>query len=87
MSAISIRLPDSLHQIAKTIATEDHVSMDHFIASAVAKTVSALTTESYLKECGERASAENFRADIVNGPYGEPEGCNRNGTPAAHPPH
>ena len=27
MSTISIRLPDSLHQMAKTIAAEDHVSM------------------------------------------------------------
>ncbi|MBL0355023.1 MAG: toxin-antitoxin system HicB family antitoxin [Dechloromonas sp.] len=77
MSTISIRLPDSLHQIAKTIAAEDHVSMNQFIASAVAKKVSALTAESYLKECGERASAEMFRAALVTVPDGEPEEFNR----------
>ena len=70
MSTISIRLPDSLHQIAKTIAAEDHVSMNQFIASAVAKKVSALTAESYLKECGERASAEMFRTALVTVPDG-----------------
>lgn len=65
MSTISVRLPDSLHRMAKTIAAEDHVSMNQFIASAVAEKVAALTTESYLKERAERASAEKFRAAMA----------------------
>ena len=65
MSTISIRLPDSLHLMAKAIAAEDHVSMNQFIASAVAEKVSALTTESYLKERAERASADKFRNACV----------------------
>jgi predicted transcriptional regulator len=73
MTTISIRLPDSLHQIAKTIAAEDHVSMNQFIASAVAEKVSALTTESYLKKRGERASVEKFRAALAAVPDCEPE--------------
>ena len=48
MSTISIRLPDSLHNRAKTIASQDHISMNQFIASAVAEKVSALATETYL---------------------------------------
>jgi hypothetical protein len=72
MSTISIRLPNSLHQMAKTIAAEDHVSMNQFIASAVAETASALTTESYLKERAGRASAEKFRAALAAVPDSEP---------------
>jgi hypothetical protein len=45
MSTISIRQPDSLHSMAKAIASQDHISMNQFIASAVAEKVSALTTE------------------------------------------
>ena len=73
MSKISIHLPDSLHQMAKTIAAENHVSMNQFIASAVAEKVSALTTENYLKERAERASVEKFRAALASVLDGEPE--------------
>jgi len=49
MSTISIRLPDSLHSMAKAMASQDHVSMNQFIASAVAEKISALATETYLE--------------------------------------
>ncbi len=65
MSTISVRLPDSLHKMAKTIASEDHISMNQFIASAVAEKISALTTESYLKDRAERASEDKFRAALA----------------------
>jgi predicted HicB family RNase H-like nuclease len=39
MSAISIRLPESLHRMAKDIARQDQASMNQFIASAVAEKV------------------------------------------------
>ena len=65
MSTISVRLPDSLHKMAKTIASEDHISMNQFIASAVAEKISALTTESYLQDRAERASEDKFRAALA----------------------
>ena len=37
MSTISIRLPDSLHGMAKAIASQGHISMNQFIGSAVAE--------------------------------------------------
>lgn len=77
MSTISIRLPDSLHQMAKAIAAEDHVSMNQFIASAVAEKISTLSTESYLKERAERASAEKFRAALAAVPDTPPEDFDR----------
>jgi len=64
MSTLSVRLPDSLHRMAKEVAGRDRVSMNQFIASAVAEKVAAITTESYLQERAERASLDKFRAAL-----------------------
>ena len=77
MSTLSIRLPDSLHRMAKNIAAEDHVSMNQFIASVVAEKVSALTNETYLKERAQRASAVKFKAALAAVPDSEPEDFDR----------
>lgn len=77
MSTLSIRLPDSLHQMAKTISAEDRVSMNQFIASAVAEKIAALTTETYLKEGAQRASADKFKAALAAVPDSAPEDFDR----------
>jgi len=77
MSAISIRLPESLHRMAKDIARQDQVSMNQFIASAVAEKVSALATEQYLNERAARGSAAKFRAAMEQVPDAEPEDFDR----------
>ena len=48
MSAMNLRLPDSLHRHIKEIAKKDGVSINLFIASAVSEKISALTTEEYI---------------------------------------
>ena len=48
MSALSIRLPDSLHKRIKEVAQRDNVSINQMIALAVAEKLSALETEDYL---------------------------------------
>jgi hypothetical protein len=68
MSALSIRLPDSLHKLAKAIAQQDQVSMNQFVASAVAEKVSALATEQYLNERATRASVEKFKSALAQVP-------------------
>lgn len=77
MSAISVRLPDSLHRLARDIARQDQVSMNQFIASAVAEKVSALATEQYLNERALRGSEEKFRAAIAQVPDTDPEAFDR----------
>ena len=77
MSTISIRLPESLHRMAKDIARQDQVSMNQFIASAVAEKVSALATEQYLNERAARGSAARFRAAMAQVPDAEPEDFDR----------
>jgi len=63
--------------MAKTLAAEDHVSMNQFIASAVAEKISALTTETYLKERAERASLDKFQAALAAVPDIEAEDFDR----------
>jgi len=77
MSALSIRLPDSLHQMARNIAKQDQVSMNQFIASAVAEKVSALVTERYLDERAARSSADKFKAALAQVPSVQPEPFDR----------
>jgi predicted transcriptional regulator len=77
MSAISIRLPDSLHRMAKDIARQDQVSMNQFIASAVAEKVSALATEQYLNERAARGLAAKFQAALAQVPDATPEDFDR----------
>ena len=77
MTAINVRLPDSLHQMAKDVATQDHISLNQFIASAVAEKISALTTERYLEERAQRGSKEKFLQALSTVPNVEPEPFDR----------
>ena len=60
MAAVSLRLPDSIYEFAKELSLQDHVSLNQFIATAVAEKVSALNTESYLQERASKASKAKF---------------------------
>ena len=60
MSTISLRLPDSLHEKVKDLATAEHISINQFITTALAEKISALDTEEYLSNRAKRASREKF---------------------------
>ncbi len=60
MSTISLRLPDSLHGTARELAKKDHVSINQFIATALAEKISALITGEYLEERAKRGSRKKF---------------------------
>ncbi len=61
MSALSLRLPDSIHRHIKEIAKKEGVSINQFISSAVSEKVSALLTEDYLKERAGRARKNDLK--------------------------
>jgi hypothetical protein len=60
MSAISVRLPDSLHDAVRDLAKRDNVSINQFVALALAEKVAALMTEEYLMERARRGSRTKF---------------------------
>lgn len=72
MSALSLRLPNSIHRHIKEIATQEGVSINQFISSAVAEKISALATEDYLRQRAARADRAAFRSILDNVPARQP---------------
>lgn len=73
MSTLSIRLPESLHKGVKEVAQREGISINQFIALAIAEKLSAWNTEDYLKERAARASRERYEAALAQVPDVEPE--------------
>lgn len=65
MSALSLRLPDSIHRHIKEFAQKEGVSINQFIATAVAGKISALATEDYLQSRAQRADSGVFVAVLA----------------------
>ena len=65
MSTLSLRLPDSLHETARALAREEHISVNQLISTAVAEKISALMTETYLAKRAATGSRKEFR-DIMS---------------------
>ncbi len=59
MSVLSLRLPNSIHRHIKEIASQEGVSINQFISSAVSEKISAISTEDYLAQRAERAERAN----------------------------
>jgi HicB family len=72
MGALSLRLPESLHQKLGEVAEREGVSINQFISSAVAEKMSALMTEEYLNRRAKRASRRKFDAVLAKVPDVEP---------------
>lgn len=77
MAAVSLRLPDSIYEFAKELASKEHVSLNQFIATAVAEKVSSLNTEEYLSQRAKRGSKEKFLKALETVPDIEPEEFDR----------
>jgi predicted DNA-binding ribbon-helix-helix protein len=56
MSTVSVRLPNSLHRQLKQLATQEGVSMNQLISSAVGEKLAALMTAGYLDERARRGN-------------------------------
>jgi len=65
MSTLSLRLPDSLHETARVLARQEHVSVNQLISTAVAEKISALMTETYLTQRAAKGSRQEFE-DIMS---------------------
>lgn len=65
MVNVTIRIPDSLHKIARDLAHEEGISINHLITLALAEKVAALATESYLEERAARGDRARFEAALA----------------------
>lgn len=72
MSTLSLRLPDSLHVKVKELAKQDDISINQFIATAVAEKMAALLTLEYLTERAQRGSRAAFDRTLAKVPSRPP---------------
>jgi hypothetical protein len=73
MSSLSLRLPESLHKRVRQVAEQEGISINQFIATAVAEKMSALLTEEYLQGRAARGSRSRYEAALVQVPDVEPD--------------
>jgi len=72
MSALSLRLPESIHRHIREIAKKEGVSINQFISSAVSEKISALMTEDYLENRGKRGKKRDFKKILGRVPNRKP---------------
>ena len=73
MSALSLRLPNSLHERARELAQREGVSINQLVSAALAEKMSALLTEEYLETRARRGSRTRYLAALARVPAVEPD--------------
>lgn len=68
MSAMSIRLPESLHRNARAFAEQEGMSVNQLIATALAEKLAALGAQDYLASRAQRASRPSFERALAQVP-------------------
>lgn len=60
MSTLNVNIPESLHRRAQSLAQDDGVPLDQFIATALAEKVAVLDADSSIRERAARGSRDKF---------------------------
>ena len=71
MTALTIRLPNSVHQKIKELAARDDVSVNQFIASAASEKMASVLTLDFLRseaKKGKRSDFENYLSMVQDAP-------------------
>ncbi|MEY3428286.1 MAG: hypothetical protein RIS60_1638 [Pseudomonadota bacterium] len=71
MTALTVRLPNSVHQKVRELAERDEISVNQFIAAAVSEKMASVMTLDYLKQeaaKGNRSDFERFLNWVPNEP-------------------
>ncbi|MDQ3625463.1 MAG: type II toxin-antitoxin system HicB family antitoxin [Verrucomicrobiota bacterium] len=73
MSTVHVTLPNSLRRHAAVLAAEDGVSLDQFVATALAEKVAVLDADTYIRDRAARGSREKCERVLAKVPDVEPE--------------
>jgi len=71
---LSLRLPASIHKQLVAYAEQDGVSMNQFIATAIAEKLASLATVEYLEQRAQNGSRDKFNAVLSKVPDSKPVG-------------
>ena len=69
---VALRLPDSLGSKLKEFSKAEQISMNQFIATAVAEKMAALETFDYLGERAKKGDYEHFKNMLSKVPNRKP---------------
>ncbi len=73
MSTLNVNLHESLHRRVQSLAHDDGVPLDQFIATALAEKVAVLDADSYIRARAAHGSREKFDRVLSKVPDVEPE--------------
>jgi len=73
MSALSLRLPKSLHEQLRELAQEDGISVNQYVVLAVAEKVASQSTIEYLEKRASHGSRKKLLAILNKAPDVEPD--------------
>ena len=73
MSALSLRLPKTLHEQVKELAQEEGISVNQFVMLAVAEKIATISTIEYLEKRAKRGSRERLLEILDKAPDVKPE--------------
>jgi len=71
MTALTIRLPNSVHQKIKELAARDDVSVNQFIASAASEKMASVLTLDFLRAeaaKGKRSDFDHYLSRVPDAP-------------------
>ena len=77
MSALSLRLPASIHRSVGELARQEGMSINQFVATAVAEKLAALMAADYLQDRAKRGDRKAFERVLSRVPAAEPEPLDR----------
>lgn len=72
MTQLSITIPDSIYNGVRTLAAQENISIDQFVALALGEKISALMTEDYLLRRAKRGRRDKFLAVLDVAPNIDP---------------
>lgn len=77
MSMMSLRLPESLHKMARELAKEENISINQLVTLALAEKIAVLKSEQFFAERARNSTREKFHAALSKVPDVEPPDYDR----------
>lgn len=72
MSVLNLQLPNSIYEQLRELAAREEVSVDQFVALALAEKVAAIDAAEYFTKRAERGSREQLLEILAEAPDVEP---------------
>jgi hypothetical protein len=77
MGALTVELPDELHEKAREVAAAKNLSMDALVAIALTQSLSRLVPDPYLEERAARATGKGLEDFLAQVPSAQPADTDR----------